>query len=90
MKPFRISMEKGDGNELFGQGETLCEAFGNLVKAVAEFGDESDEDSVMDAAAELVERMPHPGPKEIRGARAPGAPDRRHWKSDKRRATDLF
>ena len=69
MKPFRISMEKGDGQELFGQGKTLCEAFGNLVKAVAEFGDESDEESVMDAAEEIIERMPHPGPKKIRGVR---------------------
>ncbi len=55
MKPFKISMMKGDGMELYGQGETLLHALGNLVRAVDEYGDTSDKESMMGALADLKE-----------------------------------
>ncbi len=53
MKPFRISMDKGDGRELFGQGETITGALVNLIRAVDEYGDASDRATIVDALAEL-------------------------------------
>ena len=60
MKAFRISMDKGDGRELFGQGETLCEAMANLIRAIDEYGDRSDKRACLESAADLLDYMPRP------------------------------
>ncbi len=62
MKPFRIAMEKGDGLELYGQGETLVDAVQNLIRAVDEFGDDLDKRAVIVNCADLLDSMPHPCP----------------------------
>ncbi len=46
-------MMKGDGMELYGQGETLTGAIVNLIRAVDEYGDTTDRQSILDALAEL-------------------------------------
>ena len=53
MKPFKLSMEKGDGMELYGQGETLTLAIVNLIRAVDQYGDAADRRNIVDALAEL-------------------------------------
>ena len=53
MKPFKVSMEKGDGMELYGQAETLTGALVNLIRAVDEYGDASDRENILDALTEL-------------------------------------
>ena len=55
MKPFKISMLKDEGTELYGQGETLAEAMANLIKAVDEYGDRSDKASMLEASADLLD-----------------------------------
>ena len=60
MKPFKVSMEKGDGMELYGQGHSLTEALANLIRAVDEYGDRSDKVSIMEATDDLRDRMPVP------------------------------
>ena len=62
MKPFKIAMEKGDGLELYGQGETLVEAMQNLVRAVDEYGDDLDKREMIVQCADLLNCMPHPCP----------------------------
>lgn len=58
MKPFKVSMLKDEGRELYGQGETLLEAIAMLVRAIDEYGDASDKVSMMEATDDLNNGMP--------------------------------
>jgi hypothetical protein len=46
-------MQQNESLELYGQGETLLEAFGMLVRAVDEYGDPSDKENIMEALADM-------------------------------------